>query len=302
MVMTKSNATLCGRTCRAFTLIELLVVIAIIAILASLLLPALAQAKAKAEAVRCLSNNKQWGLALQIYISDNKDSIPRDGTSASGQYGPDNGGGTVTAAGMQGDPYSWINTLPQNVGDQPFVNYYNASQTSPLGVQQVLPYPNNGVGKMWECPTARLAKSDAPWDSGANGFFTYEMDLDLKLKTSICNGVQGNEYNPVQSGDQGEPRVSQIRFPSAQVVFFESLFSQAYEANPAGITYAARDGVYPSLRWDAFAYRHNQGGAITFLDGHAAMFKWKYVYNPTPACSRLEKMNSDIWWNPNRDQ
>lgn len=125
---------------RAFTLIELLVVIAIIAILAAMLLPALSKAKQKAHAVVCLNNLKQWGLATQIYATDNGDYLPPDGTP--------NPGNNATNTG-------WYIQLPQVLT---------------LPRYHAMPWRTNGaadVGRsVWICPSN-------PRRSNGNNLFHY---------------------------------------------------------------------------------------------------------------------------------
>src|SRR5271170_3355062 len=118
------------RNKRAFTLVELLVVIAIIAILAAMLLPALAGARGKADQTACLSNLRQWGLALDMYLDDNGQTLPdfsiaNNTPGAPSGYDQDNihwSDLTIFHAGGYGNS-AWFNALPPYVSQNALWQY-----------------------------------------------------------------------------------------------------------------------------------------------------------------------------------
>ena len=108
---------------KAFTLIELLVVIAIIAILAALLLPALAKAKARAQRINCISNLKQVGLGFRMFSGDHNEKFPWQTSIADG--------GTVNAAGTSlGSPLEHYRAASNEL-NSPKVLFCNADGRGP---------------------------------------------------------------------------------------------------------------------------------------------------------------------------
>ena len=181
----KSRIDKCSK---GFTLVELLVVLASIALLAVTLIPALASAKPNSLAFQCMNNLRQWGAAMRTMGSDNNDMMARDGTDNSGSYAVFTG--ATTGPGSPNDPYAWLQRGSLCVGGNSRCTYYY--RLPGANYSKKYPFPGNGKGKIWHCPAAKTASGDVFLINGEYGFFSYVMNMDLKLNSTIANGVIGN--------------------------------------------------------------------------------------------------------------
>jgi prepilin-type N-terminal cleavage/methylation domain-containing protein len=210
---------------QGFTLIELLVVIAIIAILAAMLLPALAKAKAKALQINCVSNFKQIGLGLRMYTDEYSDWLP-----------PGQGADPIGLDQSQGTPYNSTRNARK------WLPYYVATYLS-YPAPTTIPSTSNYLARAFLCPGYR---SSVP-SILSNGYRPESDNYANAFSYSALRRTNGVDYSigflPFGKNTENLPphKLSEISQPS--VVWALADFDQKAVSNPAGL--GSQQGYIP---------------------------------------------------------
>ena len=235
---------------KGFTLIELLVVIAIIAILAAILFPVFAQAREKARQTNCLSNCKQFGTALQLYVDDYDETFPLIDFNNAG------------AAGYADTPTNKIR----------FITDGGYGQTSWTWIHAIYPYVKNPG--MFACPSNSGKKMNGgqadvyvttyginPWVGGCPSD-CYVRTYDLGTANGKLTAVA----------------MAQIK-NTAETVFIGETTTNKYASGWWGSSPLAKSyvftipGFFNNNGADKPIPNHNGGANWTLADGHAKYYK-----------------------------